>query len=329
MKSIKDVFYDISVKLYALKKPRNKNINMKSQKLKDAIFCGLILLIPTIQFFVFYIGVHFNSLMLATKSYDIVKGSYEYVGLENIIKAFNSFSTETVMQKSLRNSLILYMIGLFVGSTFAILFSYAIFKKVKGYNFLRVMLFFPSIISPIVMVLIFRNFVGSALPYIIQKLTGAEQAPLGLLANSDTQFGTLIFYTIWIGFGSSVLLYSGAMSGINEAVIEAAKIDGVNDFQELVHIVLPLVYPTFSTFIVVGVAAIFTNQMNLYSFYGTKPISYDLYTIGYYLYRETSLITGNAGYPPVAALGICISVFTIPLTLFAKWLLNKLGPKTE
>lgn len=329
MKFIKDVFYNASVKLHALRKPKNKNLNMKSQKLKDIIFCVLVLLIPTIQFLVFYIGVHFNSLSLALKNYDINTGTYHFAGFENIAKAFESFSTETVMQKGLRNSLILYAVGLLVGSTLAILFSYAIFKKIKGYSFLRIMLFFPSIISPIVMVLLFRNFVGSTLPFIIQKITGAAEAPLGLLANSETQFGTLVFYTIWIGFGSSVLLYSGAMSGINEAVIEAAQIDGVSNTQELFHIVLPLVYPTFSTFIVVGVAAIFTNQMNLYSFYGTKPISYDLYTIGYYLYRETSLISGNVDYPRVAALGVCISFFTIPLTLLTKWVLNKLGPKTE
>ena len=233
------------------------------------------------------------------------------------------------MSKALKNSFILYLVGLFVGSTLAILFSYTIFKKIKGYQFFRTMLFFPSIISPIVMVLIFRNFIGSALPYIIQNLTGATQPPLGLLSNPETQFGTLMFYSVWFSFGTSVLLYSGAMSGINESVIEAAKMDGANDFRELVSIVLPLIFPTFSTFIIVGIAGIFTNQMGLFSFYGTKAISFDLYTVGYYLYRETALIAGNAGYPPVAALGVCISIFTIPTTFLVKYLLKKVGPKVD
>lgn len=312
-----------------LKVLTKKSKNQNSQKRVDLIFCLLILLIPTIQFFVFYIGVHFNSLMLAIQDYDVETGKYFFVGFDNIANVFKDFATEEVMIKGLRNSLLFYLVNLLVGTTLAVLFSYVIFKKIPMYGALRVMLFFPSIISPIVLVLLFRNFVGTTLPYIIQSITGAEEAPLGLLSNPDTQFGTLMFFTIWVSFGSPVLLYSGAMSGINESVIEAAKIDGVNSVQELTKIVLPLIYPTFVTFITAGVAGILSHQMSLYSFFGTRQISYDMYTVGYYLFRQTALISGNAGYPPVAALGIVLSIFTIPVALTVRWLLNKFGPSVE
>lgn len=306
-----------------------KRKNQKLQKRADLIFCLVILLIPTVQFCIFYIGVHFNSLLLSIQQYDAETGKYYIVGFDNIAKVFKDFVTEEVMIKGLRNSLVFYLVNLLVGTTLAILFSYVIFKKVPMYGTLRVMLFFPSIISPVVLVLLFRNFVGTTLPYIIQNLTGAPEAPLGLLSNPDTQFGTLMFYSIWVAFGSPVLLYSGAMSGINESIIEAAKIDGTNNVQELVKIVLPMIYPTFVTFITAGVAGILSHQMGLYSFFGTRQISYDIYTIGYYLFRQTALISGNAGYPPVAALGIVLSVFTIPVALAVRWLLTKFGPSVE
>ena len=99
-----------------------------------------------------------------------------------------------------------------------------------------------------------------------------------------------------------------------------------NNFQELIRIVLPLIFPTFSTFLVTSVAGIFTNQMALFSFYSTKPISYDLYTIGYYLYRSASELEGLAGYSDLAALGVCISIFTIPVTFAVRKLLDRYGP---
>lgn len=304
-----------------------KTGSLASEKRIDLIFCLLIVALPTIQFIIFYIGVNFNSILLTFQDYNAETAKYTFVGFDNVIKVFKDFSFEPAMFKGLRNSLILYVVNLFCGSFLAIIFSYTIFKKVKGYGFFRIMLYFPSLISPMVLVLLFRNFVDKGLPHLIKIMTG--NLPLGLLSNPNTQFGTLMFFSIYFAFGTSVLLYSGAMSGINESVVEAAKLDGVNNFQELTKIVLPLIYPTFVTFMTVGVVGIFTNQMGLFGFYGAKALSYDMYTFGYYLFRKTSQISGLADYPPLAALAMVVSMFTIPLTIIIRAVLRKVGPKVD
>ena len=84
-----------------------------------------------------------------------------------------------------------------------------------------------------------------------------------------------------------MLMYSGAMSGVSDSVIEAAKLDGITPIREFFYIIVPLIYPTLVTFLVVEVAGIFTNQMNLYNFYGLKA-EYSLYTFGYFLYKGNS-----------------------------------------
>ena len=122
-----------------------------------------------------------------------------------------------------------------------------------------------------------------------------------------------------------LLMFSGAMSGIDESIIEASKLDGVSFFQELYLIVLPLIFPTVITFITVGVAAIFTNQMNLYSFYGSKAPN-DVSTLGYYFYRQT-LKAALGEYPYLAAFGILMSCISIPMTILVRKLLQKIGEK--
>ena len=187
------------------------------------------------------------------------------------------------------------------------------------------MLFLPSIISPIVRVLIFKFFVESFLPEMATQLFGVKMS--GLLTDSTTVLPTLIFYSIWINFGVNVLMYTGAMHGINESQIEAGQIDGATNVQEFFHIVLPNVYPTLVTFLIVGVSNFFANQMALFSFYGVKaPIK--LSTFGYYLYFKVSE-AGLSNYPELSALGLIFSFITIPITFLVRYILNRVGPSQE
>ena len=298
---------------------------------KDLIFCILMVLVPTIQFLIFYIYTNINSVLLSFQEYDSITGQYSFSGINNFQKVFKELYNDIFVLKngyyfySLKNSFLVYVFGTIIGVTFSLLFSYAIFKKTFAHGFFRVVLFLPSIISPIVMVLIFKYFVDSFIPDIASKLFGKEM--LGLLADGDTALFTLIFYAIWINFGVNVLMYTSAMSGINESQIEAGQIDGATNIQEFFHIILPNVYPTMVTFLIVGISGFFVNQMGLFSFYGEKaPIK--LSTFGYYLYAKT-YSAGLGNYPELSALGLIFSLITIPITFLFRYILNKVGPSVE
>lgn len=118
------------------------------------------------------------------------------------------------------------------------------------------------------------------------------------------------------------------MSGISPQIIEAAQLDGAGWWHEFIHVVIPSIFPTIVVFIVTAVAAIFTNQLNLYSFYQLKA-EYSDYTLGYYLYKETVGASGYTKYPYLACLGIYFSIVVIPLTFLVRYLLTKFGPSKE
>ena len=295
---------------------------IRRKDVKQLAFYLLLLAYPLLQIGIFYFGVNINSVLLAFKSYDA--GKYVYVGFDNFRVAFYLLK-QPAMLTAFRNSLIAYAFGLFVGMALAIFFSYYIYKKYLLSNVFRVMLFMPQVVSAIVMVLVFRYFVDRCLPEIVLALTGKR--PLGLLTNPESIFPTIVFYNLFIGFGSNVLLYSGAMSGINVSIIESAKLDGASSFTELFRIVIPMIWQTVVSFVVVGLAGLFSNQLNLYAFFGSGADP-NLYTIGYYLFRETAGAS-NADYPRLATIGIILTVFIAPITLAIRWLLLKFGPSEE
>ena len=303
-----------------------------SRKFKRDIFAFWVLLLPVLQFCIFYIYINFNSIIMAFSKYELNLEGMGYIstfaGFDNFSVAWNTLTSQT---QFLRNSLILYGCTTLLGLTLALVFSYYLSKGYLGSGFFRCILFLPQVVSSISLVLLYRYIVDKG--YIsFMEMLGREDVQ-GLLINVDTQFVTLLFYSLFFGFGVNVLLFTGAMSGINESVIESARLEGVSDIQEFIYITIPMIWPTFITFFVVGVAQVFTNQMNLVSFYGVAAEP-RVTTIGYFLYSETlqAELTGGIkrlSLPQLSAMGLILTFIIAPLTLIIKKMLEKFGPSTE
>lgn len=297
----------------------------KTRKLnKDLIFYILMMIIPITQFAIFYIGVNGRSFLYAFQKIDIKTSTITWTW-DSMSNAFAKM-TEPALLTTLGMSFASFALTYAIGTVFALLFSYFIYKKLPFGSFFKVMLFLPSILSAIVMVTIYQYFVEIAIPSIHQSIF--HNTIKGLLENPSSRFATIVFYNILVSFGTNVLMYSNAMSGLSNDVIEAAKIDGCNSWQEFFHIVLPGIYPTITTFAVTSVASIFVNQMNLFSFYNvTAPEGVQTY--GYYLYKLTINAATEAEYPFICAVGLMLTLVAVPLTLLAKYLLEKFGPSED
>ena len=297
-----------------------------SKRGKDLIFCLIILAIPAIQFSLFYIGVNFKSILMAFQSYEIdsvtERGIYQFNNFNNFKTIWLELTEGKTFLLALRNSLIIFLINVLIGITLSLVFSLYIYKKRTGYKVYKVLLFLPSVLSSIVTVTMFRFFVEGGAPALFESMEG-----VGFLSNPKMRFGTLIFFNIWIGFGTQMLMYSGAMNGIDTDILEAAKLDGVTPFREFINIILPLIFPTISTFLIVNVAGMFTNQFSLYAFYanGADP---SVQTVGYYLFRAVN-VSSLAEYPVLATYGVLLTLVTLPLTLLARFLLERFGPSVE
>lgn len=296
---------------------------MKKKRKIDGnlIFYVLMIAFPVLQFSIFYIGVNFRSFLYAFQKIDLLEKTATFTG-ETLSTTFGKMLEPTFLSR-FGMSFLAFFLTYSIGTMLALLFSYFIYKKLPFGNFFKVMLFLPSILSAIVMVTIYRYFVETALPAMFNYQIE------GLIQNTDTRFWAIIFYNILVSFGTNVLMYSNAMSGLSQDVIEAARIDGCNSWQEFTHIVLPGIYPTITTFAVTSVASIFVNQLNLFSFFGMSA-SEDIQTYGYYLYQQTLAVKNNeAAYPEISAIGFFLTLIAVPLTLIVKYCLEKFGPSED
>ena len=289
----------------------------------------LLMAFPVLHFCIFYVYVNANSIAMAFQNVDPVTGEVTWT-LANFSEQFKFLTTGPALNM-LKVSLLGYVIHLVVGLTMGIMFAYYVYKKRKLSSMFRVLMFLPSIIPAIVLVTVYRYFVDNAVPEMIAKLFNLSEIPQGLFSNKETRLAVIIFYDIFVSFGTSVLVYTNKMDSIEPSLLEAAKIDGATQFQEFWHVVLPMTFSTISVFLVTGVASIFMNQMFLFSFYGWNPPA-DIDTFGYYFFRMTSEATtynDKQKLCSMSALGLIFSALAIPLTFIVRYLLNRFGPKED
>lgn len=300
---------------------------MRIKKLdKKLIFCLCLIVLPVIQFLMFYVYVNINSFILAFTRYDKISGTTSVVWFENFAAALEDMfvTDKTAFGVRFRNSIVSYLFTLVIGTFFAIMFSYYIYKKRLFSGVFKVFLFLPHIIPGIVLISIYRYFVESGLVQVCRNVLGLEIS--SFLANQKLQFGTILFFHLFMGFGTQVLMYLGAMGNINPSITEAAEIDGITFFKELWLITFPCVFSTVAVFIVVGLTGIFTNDLGVYSFKESNADG-NIQTLGYFLFRATVINTTNkAAWAKISAFGLIFTIVVAPISIIARKLFEKLDP---
>ena len=300
------------------KKYRNINSSNSFARNKgDILFYALVLLIPLTQIAIFYFGVNFQSFLMSFQSYSTKENVFYWDAGANVSR-FLSAAKEETFWIMVRDSFIVWVCTQLAGTVLALFFSYYIYKRRTLFKFFKFILFLPSIIPGLLLVLIFQFFMNSAMPAFLH----IEE---GLLTHSKSYFWIITAYTVWLSFGSQVLVYSGAMDQIPVEMLEAGKIDGVSPFREFISLVVPYIIPTITTFVIAGVATIFTNQNNLYSFFGDHVLGVDK-TIGYYLYYLVSSSgSGMSNYCYASFFGLVSTCVAIPLTFTMRKILSRWG----
>ena len=310
----------------------NKLLNSKTKDWRKYTFVYGMIAFPIIQFAIFYIWVNLNSILIAFQVFD----GYAESGGELYVWSFRNFSNFFLEWKlpnsevviALKNTLKYFAVNLLFMVPACYLISYFLYKKIWGYKIFRVIFFLPSIISAVVLVTVYKNLIQKYGPiYTILETLFNYELP-SLLSNNATATPTIIFYTVWTGFGINMLVYQGAMGKIPEEVIEAGVLEGIPWYRELFSVVTPMVWPTLSTTIILQITGLFnsTGPILLFSQAGVVAGSYETSTLSYWIYAQTYSGT-NYNYP--AAIGIFFTIVSFPIALLVRWGFNKIDADVE
>lgn len=194
------------------------------------------------SFLIFSIYPIFYSFYISFHEYDPLSLKMSFVGLSN----YERLITSSFFWDSVKNTVQIWLFSIIPQLTIAMILSLILNERwVKGKNALRSIFYFPNLITPITIGMLFTLLFGY---------------PGGTVNNVFTQLGifseAVDFKNVpilakavggiaicWQNFGYNIIFITAGLHSISQDVYEAAEVDGANAWQRITKITLPLLKP--------------------------------------------------------------------------------------
>ena len=247
-------------------------------------------------------------------------GSMVFVGLGNFQKLFTERSE---VLRVLRNTLALSALGLLatpVPVVFAIMFNEI--KNSKFKKIVQTATTLPNFISWIIVYgVAFAFFSVNGFVSVLMQKIGIQPPVMGILGDVDHTWVLQWILGIWKSFGWSAIIYIAAITGIDSELYDAAKVDGANKIQSILHITIPGIMPTYVVMFLLAVSNILSNGFDQYFMFYNPMVADKIEVLDYYVYKVGFYIND---YSYSITLGMLKSILGIVLLFTANSLSKKI-----
>lgn len=298
----------------------------KKQRIKELLCIWSILIIPLVNLCIFWVYGTIQSIPIAFE-HNFTDGTrvYDFHNFELIFAGFKE--PDSILAEAVKNTIIYWGVGFFCLMPTCFLMAFFLYKKIAGYRFFRLVFFFPSIISSVIIASFFKYIVGpeyegGQLAYLWSQVFGVED--VFFLADSDYAFGTLIFYNVYTGLTGFLLYWLSAYARLPEEIMEAGRIDGLTTLGEFWYIAVPLILPFYATMALLSVTGILDAGGPALLLTGG---AYGTYDLNFYLYKFTigeGSERGVADQGIAGAVGLIKGAIVLPVALVINRLINKI-----
>ena len=297
---------------------REQNLRAFKKSWKEHWIAYLMLVIPVVMTFIFsYIPMY--GILIAFKHYKPrlgIMGS-EWVGLQHFIKFFGGVHFPML----LKNTLTIALYGLLVGFPLPIVLA-LLLNEMKAERYKKVVQtisYMPYFISTVVICGMLKSFLSyDGLFSKLAQLLGSE--PKSFLSEPSLFPSIIVWSDVWQGVGWNSIIYMAALSGIDQQLYEAARIDGCNRLGQAWHVTLPGIVPTIIILLIMSVGGILgVNSDKILLLY--TPLTYETGDVfGTYTYR---LGIRGGQYDYTAAVGLAQTVVGFLLIIAVNWISKK------
>ncbi len=307
------------------KPPKKRRYSVS--RVRESAELYVLLLFPVVYLFIMCftpmpgLAIAFQEYKLGQTEF-IFGNKIEWVGIGNFLKFVTSRDFGTLVGNTLRISIKTLLCTFPIPIIFALVLNEV--KHMKYKKIVQTISYLPHFISTVVVAGMVLSFVGTEgiIGRLVYSLSGDKTPIMGNPNNFDTVY---ILTIIWVSFGFDSILYMSAISGVDQELYEAARLDGATRWQQIWNITIPGILPTITIMLIMAIGGILgTNSdliMNLYT-----PINYvKSDCIGTYVYRVGLGIDGSisaAQMSYTAAIGLFTAVINITMLFIANKISN-------
>ncbi|MEI6100263.1 MAG: sugar ABC transporter permease [Eubacteriales bacterium] len=175
-----------------------------------------------------------------------------FVGWDNFIEIF---SPDRAYLAAIGNTLLFTLFTTIAKTALGLGFALLLSKGIKALNFHRAIMYLPSVLSILVISLVFTSILNPASGLLNQALHGMGLDALAQkwLADPSLALWSVMAVDTWRGMGYIMTILIVGILSISPTYYEAADIDGASSWKKFRYVTLPLLRPTLAVTIVLNV----------------------------------------------------------------------------
>ncbi|MEG1381626.1 MAG: sugar ABC transporter permease [Ruthenibacterium sp.] len=245
-----------------------------------------------------------------------------FIGLANYVKLF----ADKTFWLSFRNTLV-FTVSMIIGQV-GIAFLLTLFftmRWVKWVEFHRRVMFFPNIIAPVVIglmwQLIYNKDIGLLNKFL--EFIGKSEWIRTWLGDPKIALMAVIVPVVWQYVGYYLVILMGAVASIPKNIFEVAEIDGATGFKRSLYITIPLIWDSVKICVMICIAGSFKAFDHIMVMTGGGP-GRTTSVLSLYNY-DISFTQMKLGY--ASCMAVVILIFSLVLTIGSRVLMG--GNKNE
>ena len=292
--------------VYKMQTIKNKN--------KEA-FIELLLVLPAFAFyFVFVAYPLFGGIFYSMTDWDGVRKNLNFIGFQNYIKIFQ----DVYVLGPLKNTFIFAFFNTILLNVLGLLMALGAENVRRGKNVFRALLYIPCVLSAILVGFVFNFIFDTPLAALGNQL-GIEVMANNLLGSKSHALAMGILVSAWKSAGWYMVVYIAGLNNIDQALYDAATVDGVTGWKKFWYVTFPLLAPSFTINMVLAAERSFKEYDLMFALTGGGPGRASV-LISMTIYNE-SFTNKRAGYG--SALGVILFLIILIITLIQMKFLRK------
>lgn len=230
-------------------KKHKKSVSYTSPVFKKQMYYFLI---PALAFFlIFWIYPVLQLFYYSVTDFNGINYNFNFVGLKNYIRVLSNGT----LTNSMKNTLIYAVTTVVISNILGLAIAMILNTKIKLKGLFRTCAYFPALFSAIVVGFIWSYVYMPEAGMIANLISmfGGDGAAFNPLGNYKTALFAIAFVEIWKGFGTTMIIYLAGLQTVDESLLEAASIDGCNEWQTIRWVKLPLISSTITINVILSV----------------------------------------------------------------------------
>jgi putative aldouronate transport system permease protein len=281
-----------------------------------------LMMLPGILYFVIFRYGSIYGLIIAFKDFRVLDGilASPWVGF----KHFEKLISTPVFGRIIFNTLKISLLKLFLGFSPPIILALML-NEVGNLNlrkFIQTISYLPHFISWVIISGILFAFLNPGDGLINSIIMRSGGRAINFLTDDTWFISLLVGSEIWKEVGWGAIIYLAALSGIDQQLYEAARIDGASRWEQIKYISFPSILPVIAIMLILRMGNVFEAGFEqIYILY--NPQVYDVAdVIDTWVFRNGIV---QFRFSIATAVGLAKSIIGMILILLSNWSIKLLG----